>query len=190
LLTIGLHKRLDHRYGENPHQRAAFREEEAVTAGGLGSIAATDRPLSNEVAAAMRGIFYEVAIAPGYEPEALERLEKRRDLRILRLPPEETAAASRLDYRHASGGMLVQERGQYPENNLELRVVTRRAPARGESEDLGFARRAAKHVKSNGIVLARDRALLGMGTGQPNQVTSVHLALRAAGRHPAGRLRP
>jgi phosphoribosylaminoimidazolecarboxamide formyltransferase/IMP cyclohydrolase len=67
------------------------------------------------------------------------------------------------------------------DNEVELRIVTKRAPSEAELADLRFAWKAVKHVKSNAIVLAKEGAIVGMGAGQPNRVTSVHLALRAAG---------
>jgi phosphoribosylaminoimidazolecarboxamide formyltransferase/IMP cyclohydrolase len=82
--------------------------------------------------------------------------------------------------------MLVQTADIAEEDPASWKTATKRAPTPGELADLAFAWKAAKHVKSNAIVLARDGALLGMGAGQPNRVTSVHLALRAAGERAPG----
>ncbi|MFQ6020263.1 MAG: bifunctional phosphoribosylaminoimidazolecarboxamide formyltransferase/IMP cyclohydrolase, partial [Dehalococcoidia bacterium] len=100
----------------------------------------------------------------------------------LQAPAEADAqgGAPALEYRRVGGGLLVQEADRYPDDEIELRTVTQRAPSDAELADLRFAWRAAKHVKSNAIVIARDKQLLGMGAGQPNRVTSVHLALRRA----------
>ena len=80
----------------------------------------------------------------------------------------------------------MQTADRVPDDEVELRVVTQRAPTEEELADLRFAWKAVKHVKSNAIVLAKDGALVGMGAGQPNRVNSVHLALRAAGERAPG----
>lgn len=150
-----------------------------------GGIVASNRALTVATAEAMKGLFFEVVLAPEFEPDAVDLLKKRRDLRILRMagssPPADVAV-----YRQLSGGMLVQTPDTYPDDEIQPRVVTRRAPTPEELADLRFAWKAVKHVKSNAIVLARERALVGMGAGQPNRVTSVHLAVRAAGERAQG----
>ena len=132
-----------------------------------------------EAAQATSGIFYEVIVAPGYEPEALEILKKRRNLRVLEASPVEGGLP--YDLRPLSGGLLVQSQDASDDDPAQWKTVTKRGPTQAEMSDLSFAWKVAKHVKSNAIVLARDNQLLGMGAGQPNRVTSVHLALRAAG---------
>ena len=85
-----------------------------------------------------------------------------------------------------AGGMLVQTSDCVASRDVELKVVTKRAPSAEELEDLRFAWKAVKHVKSNAIVLAKDGAMVGAGAGQPNRVNSVHLALLAAGERAPG----
>jgi len=155
------------------------------TVSAYGGIVAANRPVTAAMAEAMKGVFYEVVVAPGFEPEALERLRKRRDLRILQAPPLDRGRRV-LSVRSVEGGFLMQEADRFGDITLETRTVTRRGPTDAEMRDLLFAWRAAKHVKSNAIVLARDRTLVGMGAGQPNRVTSVHLAVRAAGERAPG----
>jgi phosphoribosylaminoimidazolecarboxamide formyltransferase/IMP cyclohydrolase len=77
--------------------------------------------------------------------------------------------------------MLVQRPDVIEEDSASWQTVTERPPTAEELEDLAFAWKAAKHIKSNAIVFARDRALVGMGAGQPNRVVSVHLSQRIAG---------
>ena len=147
----------------------------------FGGIVAVNRELTAAVAAEMAKTFYEIVVAPAFAEEALAILRKKQDLRILRVDPKAAiGCATALDYRRISGGFLAQEPDAYADDSIELKVVTKRAPSEEEVADLRFAWRVAKHVKSNAIVLAKDRALLGMGAGQPNRVTSVHLALRRA----------
>ena len=85
------------------------------------------------------------------------------------------------DLRLVTGGALLQTVDDIDEDPASWKVVTERGPSDAELGDLAFAWKAAKHVKSNTIVLAKDNAMVGMGAGQPNRVTSVHLALRIAG---------
>ena len=244
-LTIGLTRVQSLRYGENPHQTAAFYSEVLAPAGGIasakqlhgrelshnnildadaawsavrdfrpptvavikhtnpcglasnddlaeayrrafdgdpvsayGGIVASNRKITAAAAEEIAKVFYEIVIAPGYDQEALERLSRKKDLRIMSVP--EMLARDHLDYRRVSGGMLVQTPDVLFEDPAIWKVVTKRKPSKEELQDLGFAWQAVKHLKSNAISLVKDRALVGMGAGQPNRVTSVHLALRRA----------
>ena len=152
-----------------------------------GGILGFNRPVTAEAAEALRRVFFEVIVAPGYEDAALETLMRKRDLRIL-LVPETPAGglAAALQVRRVSGGLLLQTADALDEDPSAWRVVTERSPSESELADLAFAWRAAKHIKSNTIVLAKGQALVGMGAGQPNRVNSVHLAARAAGERAKG----
>ena len=150
------------------------------TVSAFGGIVGFNRTVTAAVAEEMSEVFYEVVVAPDYHPEALEVLQKRRNLRILAVPPPREGEDS-YDLRPLSGGLLVQTRDTITEDPSSWQTVTERTPTRGELNDLAFAWKAVKHIKSNAIVLARDNTLLGMGAGQPNRVTSVHLALSTAG---------
>jgi phosphoribosylaminoimidazolecarboxamide formyltransferase/IMP cyclohydrolase len=253
--TIALEKISDLRYGENPHQRAAFYAERDVrlAAGrglaaavqlhgkelsynnildadaawnaardfaeptavvvkhtnpcGLashdslteayrrafagdpvsayGGIVAFNRPLDEATAKELAPVFYEIVLAPEYSEAALTVLRKKRDLRILRVQEPANDPPS-LDYRRVRGGLLVQTPDALPAAGVEFKPVSKRAPTAAELADLRFAWRAVKHVKSNAIVLIKDRRLVGMGAGQPNRVTSVMLAIRAAGEEARG----
>ncbi len=162
--------------------RRAF-EGDSVSA--YGGIVGFNRPVTAATAAAMRGVFYEIIVAPSYEPDALETLRKRRNLRVLEATQAEGALTT-LDVRLVSGGALLQTTDAIDEDVASWNAVTERKPTDAELEDLAFAWRAAKHIKSNTIVLARDGALVGMGAGQPNRVVSVHLSLRIAGEKAKG----
>jgi phosphoribosylaminoimidazolecarboxamide formyltransferase/IMP cyclohydrolase len=91
-----------------------------------------------------------------------------------------------LDYRRVRGGMLVQDGDTINEDNLPMKAVTQRAPTEAEIDDLKFAWRVVKHIKSNAIVLVKGMTLLGMGAGQPNRVVSVFLAKNKAGEKSRG----
>ena len=91
-----------------------------------------------------------------------------------------------LDLRRVKGGLLVQSSDSLPEADVNLRTVTKRKPSEGETADLLFAWRAVKHVKSNAILLVRDRTLLGMGAGQPSRIISAQIAREKAGEKTKG----
>lgn len=155
----------------------------ADTVSAYGGILAVNRTLDEATAEATRGVFYEIIIAPDYEERALQRLRTRKNLRVLRIPLPETPAvgSQELDYRFVPGGLLAQTRDRVPKAEVQFRPVTQRQPTEAEFDELRFAWRAVKHIKSNAIALAAGRALIGMGAGQPNRVTSVMLAVRQAG---------
>jgi len=150
----------------------------------FGGIVGYNRTVTAAAAQAMGPVFYEVVVAPGYEPAALEILEKKRNLRILAVERESGAPA--YDIRPISGGILLQTPDAIDEDPAAWKVVTHRAPTEAELEDLAFAWTAAKHIKSNAIVFAKDQTLVGMGAGQPNRVVSVHLSQRTAGTKAKG----
>ncbi len=258
-MTIALKKRYGLRYGENPHQQAAFYAEQAVETrletgitwaeqlwgkelsfnnildadaawgaatdfaapsvaiikhtnpcglashndiaeayrrafsgdpvAAFGGIVASNRVVTLAMAEAIKPVFYEIVIAPEYETEALELLKRKKDLRILvaELPPGyDVAPTDYLDFRRVKGGFLVQSSDSLPEDGVSLKTVTKREPTKGEIEDLLFAWRAVKHIKSNAIVLALDKTLLGMGAGQPSRIISAQIAKEKAGDKAAG----
>ena len=157
---------------------------EGDTISAFGGIVAFNRRVDAASAEAMDAIFYEVVIAPGYDDDALAILQRKRNLRILTI--ETVPSGSALDLRPIAGGMLVQGPDDTAEDPSEWRTVTEREPTVAERLDLAFAWKAAKHIKSNAIVFAKDRALVGMGAGQPNRVVSVHLSQRIAGDNANG----
>lgn len=129
--------------------------------------------------------FVEVLIAPSYTPEALERLSRRKNLRVL-----ETAGAeghAKLEIRSVDGGVLVQRVDTVEEDPSSFTCPTIRKPTDAEMADLLFAWRVVKTVKSNAILVAKDQMGLGMGPGQPNRVDSALMACTRA-EEAAGRM--
>lgn len=259
-MTLGMRKIADLRYGENPHQKAAFYEEQkigqsypaTITAAnqvwgpelsfnnildldaalsavkefaeptisiikhtnpcGLasysdlteayrrafvgdpvsayGGIVGSNRRIDLATAEAMRPTHYDCMIAPSYEDAALEILKKKGNIRILATGgdavPVPRIEELGLDVRRVSGGFLLQTPDLVVEDQVKLKVVTDRAPTKEEAQDLLFAWKAVKLIKSNAIVLVKDRALLGMGAGQPNRVTSVQISVERAGDRSQG----
>jgi phosphoribosylaminoimidazolecarboxamide formyltransferase/IMP cyclohydrolase len=161
--------------------RRAFSGDSIAAFGG---IVASNRPVTLAMAQEMKPVFYEIVIAPGYEQEALKLLQRKKDLRILvvPLPPGYgQAPASYLDFRRVKGGFLVQSSDSVPETKVNLKTVTKRQPTPQETKDLLFAWRAVKHIKSNAIVLVKDKTILGMGAGQPSRIISAQIAIEKAG---------
>ena len=130
--------------------------------------------------------FVEVIIAPGYEPEALEILQRKKNLRILVLEDWDAGRGRDVEFRRVPGGALVQELDVRSAAREELRVVTQAQPTAEQLEALLFADRVAKHVKSNAIVLCQGTRLVGCGAGQMSRIDSMHLAARKAGWRAAG----
>ena len=166
--------------------RRAFSGDEIAAFGG---IVASNRVVTLTMAKEMKPVFYEIVIAPEYEAEALEALKRKKDLRILVAPLPPTygkVSPGYLDFRRVKGGFLVQNADSLPEDSVSLKTVTKREPSKAEIENLLFAWRAAKHVKSNAIVLAKDKILVGMGAGQPSRIVSAQIAKDKAGEKARG----
>ena len=253
-VTVAMKKRYGLRYGENPHQAAAFYTEQSVsekkatgitwakqlggkelsfnnildadaawgvvtdfaaptvaiikhtnscglashpdiveayrraysgdTIAAFGGIVALNHTVTLAMAQEMKPVFYEIVIAPEYGAEALTFLKRKSDLRILlaELPPGYgKVEPGYLDVRRVKGGFLVQTSDSVPESKVNLRTVTKRQPTKAEIDDLLFAWRAVKHIKSNAIVLAKDKTLVGMGAGQPSRIISAQIAKGKAG---------
>jgi phosphoribosylaminoimidazolecarboxamide formyltransferase/IMP cyclohydrolase len=252
-LTLTYEKKQDMRYGENPHQTAAFYSEPLATEGTLaaaeqlwgkelsfnnindtngaldclrefdeitvvaskhanpcgvgsaetlheaymkayeadpvsiyGGIVAVNATVDKTTAEEMVKIFLEIIIAPDYTDEALKVLQSKKNLRIMRLPNitariKDTA----VDIKKPLGGLLVQQ----PDSKLfdgELKVVTKRQPTQKELADMTFAWKLVKHIKSNGISVAKDKKSLGLGPGQVSRIWAAENALVRAGEEAAG----
>ncbi len=149
----------------------------------FGGIIAANRPMDKATAEAINEAFYEIVIAPSYDDDALSVLTQKRNLRLLEMA-DSSAATPSLDIRTVRGGFLVQTADMGEMGDWQ--TVTERTPTDAELADLRFAWKAARHVKSNAIVIVKDGALLGMGAGQPNRLISVELALKLAGDEAQG----
>ncbi len=260
-LALGFAKAQDCRYGENPHQRAAFYAAPGVTEpcianakqihgkelsfnnlydlnaaletakefseenppaaviikhanpcgaalgatlaeafvkarlgdpiSAFGGILAVTRVLDRATAEEITGknTFFEAIIAPGFETEAIPILTERKkwgaNLRLLEVGDlrgwRDRAEATGMDYKRVVGGLLVQTPDHRTVTADELQVVTDRAPDAAEIEELLFAWRVVRHVRSNAIVFTKDRQVVGAGAGQMNRVRSVKLAVEQAG---------
>lgn len=144
----------------------------------FGGIVASNRPLDGETAAKISQIFTEVIVAPEVTPEARVILAKKKNLRVLTTGGMPDPRENGLTFRSISGGFLAQTRDNGHVAPDALKVVTKRAPTEREMADLLFAFRVAKHVKSNAIIYARDKATVGIGAGQMSRVDSARIAAR------------
>jgi len=163
------------------HQRA--HDCDPVSA--FGGVIAANRTVSVEMANTVKDIFTEVVIAPGFEPEALEILSAKKNIRLLTLP--EGYHRDDLEFKQISGGLLVQTPDVFDEFSSDGWQLVSGEPADDATlADLEFAWRAVRAVKSNAILLADDGASVGVGMGQVNRVDSCRLAVARAGERAAG----
>ena len=247
-LTAVFNKKMDLRYGENPHQRAAFYSDpgargasiasgeqvqgkelsfnniaDADTAlecvrqfdqpacvivkhanpcgvavspdiatayarayrtdptSAFGGIIAFNRSLDGATAEAIvRQQFVEVIVAPGIEPGARELLAERENVRVISVGALNAPPGQSAEYRSVTGGLLAQTRDSAMVSSVDLKIVTQRPPTASELDDLLFAWRVAKFVKSNAIVYARERMTIGIGAGQMSRVISSRIAAMKA----------
>ncbi len=147
----------------------------------FGGIVALNAPLDGETAEEIVKIFTEVVIAPEASAEARAVFARKPNLRLLTAGALPDAGRGFLSFRQVAGGFLVQDADVDTVSRADLKVVTRRAPSAAEMDDLLFAWKVAKHVKSNAIVYAKDRATVGIGAGQMSRVDSTMIAARKAG---------
>ncbi len=150
----------------------------------FGGVLSSNRVVTAGMAEAIGRQRLDVMIAPGYEPEALEKLSKKRNLRIVSVGS--TGPDRSLDVRSVPGGFLVQDADRVPVDSSSWTCVTERRPTADELRALEFAWRVVPFVKSNAIVLAHSDRLVGMGAGQPNRVESVRIAVKVAGENAPG----
>jgi phosphoribosylaminoimidazolecarboxamide formyltransferase/IMP cyclohydrolase len=164
----------------------------------FGGVIVVNRRVDSEFAESLGKQFIEVLLAPGFDPEALELLQGKKNVRLLELAdwPASTgftdgvdsgagsaggrSSTNALEAKQVVGGVLLQDRDAVTETREEMRVMTEAAPTEAQWSDLLFAWKVCRHVRSNAIVLARDGATVGIGAGQMSRVDSVRLAVEKA----------
>lgn len=154
---------------------------EGDTVSAFGGIVALNRVVDLATAEHMRKLKLDIILAPDYDDDALALLNKKKATRILRLPNREGNRVSELDIRPISGGLLVQQPDIEAEKPADWKVVTEKSPTATEMDDLEYAWRVIPQIKSNAIVFVKDKAIVGLGAGQPNRLESVAIAARKAG---------
>ena len=145
----------------------------------FGGVLITTATIDAKTAAAIDGLFFEIICAPGYEPEALEILSKKKNRIILKrkqsIPPPRK-------FRSALNGILSQLPDRITDRKEDMRAVTKASPSTNALQDLEFSNILVKHTKSNAIILAKDLQLLGSGTGQTSRVDALEQAIIKAGK--------
>ena len=141
----------------------------------FGGIIICNRPLTEALAKVISEIFSEVIIAPDFEPEARSVLQKKKNLRLIRLATSATSAKPAVDIRSVCGGMLVQDADVAEE--ATRKIVTKRRPTKTELKAMLFGWRVVKHVKSNAIVYAKADRTLGIGAGQMSRIDASRIAI-------------
>ncbi|HEY2916726.1 MAG TPA: bifunctional phosphoribosylaminoimidazolecarboxamide formyltransferase/IMP cyclohydrolase [Candidatus Limnocylindrales bacterium] len=152
----------------------------------FGAIVAVNRTLDGPTAREIVNSSYEAVIAPGYDDSAAATLAQKPALEVLSVPKGPSDGLSdygiaKLDFKRVSGGLLLETIDDLGLDGRQLHVVTKRRPTLEELTDLLFAWRTVRHVRSNAIVLVKNAATVGIGTGQPNRLTSVEIAVHRAG---------
>jgi phosphoribosylaminoimidazolecarboxamide formyltransferase/IMP cyclohydrolase len=158
---------------------------ECDTRAAFGGIVGLNRPLTVGVAEQMRELFLECIVAPDFEPDALDLLRKKKNLRLMKLPTDRWGLDSN-DVKSVSGGFLIQATDPVRDDRGAMRTVTKREPSAEEWVDLLFAWTVAARVKSNSIVLAEGRQAIGVGAGQMSRVEAFEIAIRRAGDRAKG----
>ena len=232
--TITFDKVQELRYGENPHQSAAFykgmnpqyslanakqlhgkelsynniqdglkhmnpcgvgigktieeawdKAYEADPVSIFGGIVAFNEPIHASVAEKLSKIFLEIIIAPAFDEDAFEILSKKKNIRLMQL---DTSLEVNAKYKvtNVNDGLLVQDIDDHKITAEDLRCVTNRKPTEEELEQLLFAWKVVKHVKSNAIVLVKDNMTIGVGAGQMNRVGAAKIAIEQAGEKAKG----
>ena len=174
--------------GVASHERLVEAYEKALEGdpvSAYGAVVALNREVDGSTAATIAGNSYEAIAAPGFSPQAREILAEKQHLCLLAVPAPPTEGLSdygiaRLDFHRIDGGLLVETRDSSEVDRSQLKVVTSRRPTLEELTDLLFAWRTVRHVTSNAVALARNRALVGLGAGQASRLTAVEIALHKA----------
>jgi phosphoribosylaminoimidazolecarboxamide formyltransferase/IMP cyclohydrolase len=157
---------------------------QADSVSAFGGIVALNQPIDASTAAELTKTFLECVVAPGCEAEAQKILAAKSKVRVLILP--DLSSGPKQTLKAIAGGFLVQAADDAVATPDKWQVVTEQQPTPKQLEELLFAWKVAKHVKSNAIVVTRDRTTLGVGAGQMNRVGSVKIALEQAGEKAQG----
>ncbi len=145
----------------------------------FGGIVATNQVIDVKTAKELNALFLEIIIAQGYDPDALDILKQKKNVRIISSP--NSIPSDAMELVSIDGGLLYQEKDNKILDQNQFSIVTLRKPSDDEMNDLLFSMRVVKHVKSNAIVIAKDETSLGIGAGQMNRVGAVEIGIKQAG---------
>ncbi len=146
----------------------------------FGGVIALNRGVDRALAERLHERFVEVLFAPAYDRDALEVLKQKEAIRLLEASEQRNHEPRERDVKRVRGGLLVQDPDRIDEERESMQVVTQAKPDGSQSEDLWFAWKVCRHVRSNAIVIAKDGATLGIGAGQMSRVDSVRIAIEKA----------
>jgi phosphoribosylaminoimidazolecarboxamide formyltransferase / IMP cyclohydrolase len=146
----------------------------------FGGVIAVNRSVDRALAERLHERFIEVLFAPAYDPDALEVLKQKEAVRLLEGTEQRNHELGERDVKRVRGGLLVQDPDRIDEEREAMQVVTGAHPEGGQWEDLWFAWKVCRHVRSNAIVIVKDGATLGIGAGQMSRVDSVKIAIDKA----------
>ncbi|AMA09382.1 bifunctional phosphoribosylaminoimidazolecarboxamide formyltransferase/IMP cyclohydrolase [Picosynechococcus sp. PCC 73109] len=150
----------------------------------FGGIVALNKPLDGPTAEAMGKVFLECVVAPDCTPEAREIIAKKKNLRVLTLSDLLTGPTQTL--KAIAGGFLAQDADIQIEDPKDWQCVTEKQPSEADLAELFFAWKLCKHVKSNAILVSKDRTTVGVGAGQMNRVGAAKIAFEQAGEKAQG----
>jgi phosphoribosylaminoimidazolecarboxamide formyltransferase / IMP cyclohydrolase len=146
----------------------------------FGGVIVFNRPVDGALAKRLHEQFIEVLLAPGFDEDAIEVLTQKEAIRILENTEERGYEPRERDVKRVRGGLLVQDPDRVDETRGSMTVPTEAKPSEGQWDDLLFAWKVCRHVRSNAIVIAKDGATLGIGAGQMSRVDSVRIAIDKA----------
>jgi phosphoribosylaminoimidazolecarboxamide formyltransferase/IMP cyclohydrolase len=153
----------------------------------FGSVIALNRKVDTDTAELLHDTpFIECILAPGFDDNALELLRKKKNRRLFEVGELDKAPDDYYEYRPLAGGLLAQSPDRAITVKDELQFVTEKRPTDDEIDELLFAFKIVKHIKSNAIVICKDRATVGVGAGQTSRVDSSIIAVRKAGERTKG----
>jgi phosphoribosylaminoimidazolecarboxamide formyltransferase/IMP cyclohydrolase len=161
--------------GQAAYERAFACDPQSA----YGGVIAVNRRVDRAFAEALGKQFIEVLLAPGYDQDALEALRGKKNVRLLELV-QWPSPSQEVESKSVIGGQLVQTRDVVTETREQMRVMTRKAPSEAQWDDLLFAWKVCRHVRSNAIVIATGGATIGIGAGQMSRVDAVRIAVDKA----------
>lgn len=144
----------------------------------FGGVIITNRNIDKDVAQEINKLFFEIIIAPSYDDEAMETLKQKKN-RII-LVQNKIEDKQNIQYRSLLNGVLAEQKNKSTQVAADLKVVTNTQPTESETDDLLFANKMVKHLKSNAIALVKNKQLVGIGTGQTSRVDALKQAIAKA----------
>lgn len=166
--------------------RAFIKAYQADSKSAFGGIIVLNRDSNKKIAEEINKVFTEMVMAPDYEDEALSILKQRKNIRILKIKNLRLKTKNQKEYRFIKGGVLEQDENSHQLTKNDLQIVTKKKPTESEIEEMLFAWKVLKHVKSNAVILVKDKVTVGIGAGQMSRVDSVEIAINKAGNRVKG----